>query len=615
MPNTTVIAPSYGRDSRWGSPVRCRRTVPGIIAAVLSVLGLLIGTTPAASAETVTATVPVGADPYGVAISPDGARAYVANLGSGTVSVINTATNSVTATVEVGERPAAVAITPDGTRVYVTNATNGGNGTVSVIDTATNIVTATITVGRNPGGVAIRPDGARAYVTNATNGGNGTVSVIDTATNIVTATITVGRNPGGVAIGPDGARAYVINYSSGTMSVIDTATETVARTINVGELPNAVAITPDGSRVYVTNYFNDVFVVDTTTNTATAAISLSPVLTGLAISPDGARAYVVDDYGRGRITVIDTATNSVAATFYVPEAPRGFAITPDGARAYATSSGGIVSVFAIGGALVAPTLAGTPPDGMLGEPYTHVFASTGYPTPTVRVTAWSLPAGLTLTEDGVLSGTPTASGRFEFSVTASNGVKPDATVPVVLEVKGAPTVAGTPPRGAAGKPYNYTFTKTGYPAPKLKVATGTLPAGVTLSPEGVLSGTPTVGGRFEFTVRGSNGIGADAVLPVVLDLNEVPHVSGTPPNGVVGQSYRHTFTISGYPAPSVTVTGGTLPAGLTLTGDGVLSGIPTASGRFGFTITASNGIGSDSIMPVLLEVTSASTPSTGSLGS
>ena len=79
------------------------------------------------------------------------------------MSVIDTATNTVTATITVGAGPVGVAVSPDGTRAYVTNL---GDDTVSVIDTATNTVTATIPVGDDPVGVAVSPDGTRAYVTN-----------------------------------------------------------------------------------------------------------------------------------------------------------------------------------------------------------------------------------------------------------------------------------------------------------------------------------------------------------------------------------------------------------------------------------------------------------------
>jgi YVTN family beta-propeller protein len=62
--------------------------------------------------NTVVATIPVGMGPIGIAITPDGTRAYVTNDVSNTVSVIDTAANTVVETIPVGVRPVAVAITP-----------------------------------------------------------------------------------------------------------------------------------------------------------------------------------------------------------------------------------------------------------------------------------------------------------------------------------------------------------------------------------------------------------------------------------------------------------------------------------------------------------------------
>jgi YVTN family beta-propeller protein len=98
------------------------------------------------------ATVPVGNFPNGIAVTPDGSKAYVANRNSDNVSVINTATNTVVATVPVGNFPNGIAVTPDGSKVYVANR-NSDN--VSVINTATNTVVATVMVGDEPYGLAI----------------------------------------------------------------------------------------------------------------------------------------------------------------------------------------------------------------------------------------------------------------------------------------------------------------------------------------------------------------------------------------------------------------------------------------------------------------------------
>src|SRR3990172_2332653 len=101
--------------------------------------------------------------------------AYVANNGTNTVSVINTATNTVVATITVGTSPAEVAITPNGNFAYVTNT---GSDTVSVIRTSDNTVIATIPVATFPAGIAITPNGNFAYVTIAKVAGE--VSVINT---------------------------------------------------------------------------------------------------------------------------------------------------------------------------------------------------------------------------------------------------------------------------------------------------------------------------------------------------------------------------------------------------------------------------------------------------
>ena len=177
----------------------------------------------------------------GAATAQPQTSAYVTNT-SGTVSVIDTATNTVVATIPVGIFPSGVAITPDGTRAYVANILNS----ISVIDTATNTVLVTIPSGQFPTGLAITPDGTRAYVVNqfVTNQGDNTVSVIDIMTNTIVATIPVGLGAFEVAITPDGTRTYVPHQQDSILSVIDTATNTVVETIPVGVRPVAVALIP-----------------------------------------------------------------------------------------------------------------------------------------------------------------------------------------------------------------------------------------------------------------------------------------------------------------------------------------------------------------------------------
>jgi YVTN family beta-propeller protein len=262
--------------------------------------------------------------------------AYIANGTASTVSVIDTASNTVVATILVGSDPIGVAVTPDGKHVYVTS---DGSNNVSVIDTASNTVVATVTPVNEPIGVAVAPDGKHAYVANYNSN---SVAVIDTATNTVVGTpITVGSGPFGVAITPDGKHVYVTNFASTNLSVIDTASNTVLVTGPVENNPIGVAVTPDGKHVYVTNEsFNPyvVAVIANATNKVVATIGVTGPSVGVAMAPDGKHAYVTSNLSNS-VSVIDTTTNIVVASVGVGSDPFAVSITPDGKHAYVANRG------------------------------------------------------------------------------------------------------------------------------------------------------------------------------------------------------------------------------------------------------------------------------------
>ncbi|HEX8769754.1 MAG TPA: YncE family protein [Acidimicrobiales bacterium] len=223
-------------------------------------------------------TVLVGDTPVAAAVTPDGGHVYVANgefenpypdpyPGPGSVSVIATATNTVTATIQTPPHAQGVAISPDGSRAYITSRGNDNyddDGSVTVIDTATNVVLSTVAIlGASISGVAVSPDGKRVYAPSTgpwTSDGNsiGTLHVIDTATNTVDTSLDtpVGAQPLRVAVTPDGSRAYVPNFNSNNsvgnqLTIIDTTTPdpdggmTVAAQLSTGgynALPYGVAV-------------------------------------------------------------------------------------------------------------------------------------------------------------------------------------------------------------------------------------------------------------------------------------------------------------------------------------------------------------------------------------
>ena len=213
---------------------------------------------------------PVGADPGGAvvgyrpsaaALNLDLSRLYVANSGSGTVSVVATDTMTVIGTIQVEGEPLGVTVSSAG-KLYV--ALGSTNDKVAVYDLATETLRSPITVGSGPYGVAASPDGSRVYVTNFYDD---TVSVIDTATDTVAEIAdNVGRDPYGVVVAPDNSRAYVANVDSGTVSIVGAD---ISRSVGdwlgvVGDDPVGLAISGDGTRLYVA-HAGGVSTIDITT--------------------------------------------------------------------------------------------------------------------------------------------------------------------------------------------------------------------------------------------------------------------------------------------------------------------------------------------------------------
>ncbi len=182
--------------------------------------------------------------PFGVAAIYDEVddvyKVYVSNNTADTVSVISD--DGDTATVEdddipVGTNPAGIAITPDGSFVYVAN---NGSDNVSIIQTSDNTVAKTLSVGDEPWGVAVGSDGDFVYITNS---GDNTVTVIATDTQTIHDEFNVGSQPKGVAAPKNGDFAYVVNQDDDdTITRIDMDTQTAEPLEEEVEIGNASAL-------------------------------------------------------------------------------------------------------------------------------------------------------------------------------------------------------------------------------------------------------------------------------------------------------------------------------------------------------------------------------------
>jgi len=202
-------------------------------------------------------TIPVGEWPKGIAITPDGKYAYVANYRSSTVSVIRTSDNTVVDEISlpkmkdiygagVDSMPSQIAIAPNGKHIYVTNWSSGKVLLIQTSDHSRHRLADNIPVGLNLYPITITPDGAYVYAASLTKGG----SVIRTSDNRVVHKFSGWSR---IAITPDGK--YLYSSGASEILVIQTSDNTVVDKISVEDEPGEVVFAPDGKYAYVSQQY------------------------------------------------------------------------------------------------------------------------------------------------------------------------------------------------------------------------------------------------------------------------------------------------------------------------------------------------------------------------
>jgi DNA-binding beta-propeller fold protein YncE len=236
-----------------------------------------------ANLPAVISTLTLGKSPTGLAISPDGKMALVANRGDGTISVLAIDGKSVklTDTVTIGAATdvvSAVAISPDGKRAL---AVKSGANKVALLTIDDGKVTYTkddLPANNYPYNIGITPSGKLALVANTGNNGSSdgnvdTVSVIDLSAKPphVIDHVTVGDSPEGLVISPKGNIAVTIEaqgsnrskdtwyyHAGGAVSILQIDGNKVTRvgSVAVGGLPEGAVFSADGSYLYVGNFID-----------------------------------------------------------------------------------------------------------------------------------------------------------------------------------------------------------------------------------------------------------------------------------------------------------------------------------------------------------------------
>lgn len=297
------------------------------------------------------ATVPVGKLPSEIVLTPDGKTAYLLNSVSNTVSVVSRASGVLTTrTIKAGRYPIGLAMTPSGNRVFITRHQNYGPGSVLPVKAATGVPGTAVSPPRQQGdilnAVAVSPDGRKVFAEEqAVSGSWEGLLPIRTTGDRVGAPIKFGQQPYGIvgmAFTPDSKTLYVLSTTGkkALLTPVRTATGKVGTPIKLWAPVADMVMTPDGRFIYVSDYYHGIVtVIRTATNSLVKRIPVNDA-TALAMAPDGKSLYVggaAPGTGAGEVIPVSTASNT--AGLPVTVSPDGditaLAVTPDGSAVYA----------------------------------------------------------------------------------------------------------------------------------------------------------------------------------------------------------------------------------------------------------------------------------------
>nr|WP_314607725.1 putative Ig domain-containing protein [uncultured Janthinobacterium sp.] len=471
------------------------------------------------------------------------------------------------------------------------------NGTLSGTPTAAGAYSFTITATDSSTGTSAPFTGARTY--------SGTVANVVPIAGTVNATVAYGSSAQPITLSLSGGVATSVAVASAASYGTATASGT-----SITYTPAAGYAGSDSFSYTASNGIGISSQAIVTITVSPPVITLAPaglqaMTFGVAYSETIAASGGASPYGyvssgslpaglslasNGTLSGTPTAAGAYSFTITATDSSTGTSAPFTGARTY---SGTVANVVPIAG-----TVNATVAYGSSAQPIT-LSLSGGVATSVAVASAASHGTATASGTSITYTPAPGYAGPDSFTYKASNGIGTSAVATVTITV-GAPVVTLAPPTVAGATvatAYSQNVTAANGMAPyTYAISNGALPAGVSLNTAtGLLSGTPTAGGVFNFTVRAtdsSTGSGPYSAVQAYSLTVAAPTIGITPttlPAPTVGVAYSQGITATGGTAAySYAITAGSVPAGLSLAADGTLSGTPTVLGAYSFTVTATD---------------------------
>ncbi len=322
-----------------------------------------------------------------------------------------------------------------------------------------------------------------------------------------------------------------------------------------------------------------------------ATISQTGLVGTVVWSATGLPSPLVIDANTGVISGTPTATSNTTITVTVTG-------TGGASNCFATINYNLV--IACANVTFTPN---TLPNATIGTAYPQTLSQTGLSgVVTWSVSTGSLPAGLSMNNAGVISGTPTATGTSNFTVSITNGI---CSIPKTYSIVTAcPTLVISPASLTNPLPnqaYSQMVNVSGNTQPiTYSVSVGSLPAGLSLNTTtGEISGTITAIGTATFTILVSQSAGLCSssqayTLTTTCITNSAGITPNTFPNGVQNAAYSQQLSQTNYTGLTAAIVwsldSGTLPTGITIDANGLISGTTTQIGTFAIVIRVTQGI-------------------------